>query len=62
LEQIPAAHAQGIGLLLRADSAGAVHDLIDWCREGDIRYSVGYELTDQVQQAILRIPENTVGP
>ena len=62
LEQIPAAHAQGIGLLLRADSAGAVHDLIDWCREGDIRYSVGYELTDQVQQAILRIPENTWVP
>jgi hypothetical protein len=46
-------------LLLRADSAGAVHGLIDWCREGNIRYSVGYELTYQVREAILRIPENT---
>jgi hypothetical protein len=59
LEQIPAAYAEGIELLLRADSAGAVHGLIDWCREGNIRYSVGYELTDQVREAILRIPENT---
>ena len=59
LEQIPARHAEGIELLLRADSAGAVHGLIDWCREGDIRYSVGYELTDAVCAAILKIPENT---
>jgi hypothetical protein len=59
LEQIPAAHAASIKLLLRADSAGAVHGLIDWCREGEIRYSVGYELTDQVRQAILETPENT---
>ncbi len=59
LEQIPAAHVAGIKLLLRADSAGAVHGLIDWCREGDIRYSVGYELTDAVCAAILKIPENT---
>jgi hypothetical protein len=36
-----------------------VHGLIDWCREGEIRYSVGYELTDQVRQAILKTPENT---
>ncbi|MEA2374260.1 MAG: hypothetical protein QOD53_723 [Thermoleophilaceae bacterium] len=59
LQQIPAGHAQAIRLLLRADSAGAVHELIDWCREGDIRYSVGYELTDQVRHAILKAPENT---
>lgn len=59
LEQIPAGHAAAIKLLLRADSAGAVHGLIDWCREGEIRYSVGYELTDQVRQAILKTPENT---
>ena len=59
LEQIPAAHAAGIKLLVRADTAGAVHGLIDWCREGEIRYSVGYELTDQVRQAILKTPENT---
>jgi hypothetical protein len=45
--------------LLRADSADAVHGLIGWCREGNIRYSVGYEPTDQVRQAILRVPGNT---
>ncbi len=51
LEQIPAAHVAGIKLLLRADSAGAVHGLIDWCREGEIRYSVGYELTESAKRS-----------
>lgn len=62
LEQFPARYAESIELLLRADSAGAVHGLIDWCREADIRYSVGYELTDQVRAAILKVPENTWVP
>jgi len=41
LEQIPVGHIEGIELLLRVDSAGASHELLDWCREGRIRYSVG---------------------
>jgi hypothetical protein len=44
---------------LRVDTAGAVHELIDWSRDGDIRYTVGYEMTPAVCQAIVRIPENT---
>ena len=32
--QIPAGHIETIEILLRVDSAGASHELIDWCREG----------------------------
>jgi hypothetical protein len=59
LEQIPAEHIEGIDILLRADSAGATHELIDWCREGRIRYSVGYDLTEPVRQAILALEEES---
>jgi hypothetical protein len=58
LEQIPAEHIEDIEILVRADSAGATHDLLDFCREHRLRYSVGYELTDQVRIAILELPEN----
>jgi hypothetical protein len=56
LEQIPVEHVEGIEILLRVDSAGASHELLDWCREGRIRYSVGYDLTETVRSAILEIP------
>ena len=31
---------------------------MDWCREGQIEYSVGYDLTETVRAAILQIPED----
>ena len=40
---------------MRADSAGATHGLVDYCREANLRFSVGYELTEPVRQAILDI-------
>ena len=43
IAQIPADRIEGIEVLLRVDSAGASHELLDWCREGRIRFSVGYE-------------------
>jgi len=54
--QIPEEHIEQIELLLRVDSAGATHALLDWAREGRIRYSVGYDLSDQVRAAILKTP------
>jgi hypothetical protein len=41
LKQIPAERVAGIEVLLRTDSAGAVHELIEWAHEGGVRYSVG---------------------
>ena len=44
--------------MLRVDTAGSCHELLDWCREGRIRYSVGYDLTETIRAAILQIPEH----
>jgi hypothetical protein len=56
--QIPAEHVETIELVLRVDSAGASHELIDWCRDGRIEFSVGYDLTETVRAAILEIGED----
>ena len=58
IAQIPAGHIETIAVLLRVDSAGASHELMDWCREGQIEFSVGYDLTETVRAAILQIPEH----
>jgi len=57
LEQVPAARAGEIEVLLRCDSAGAVHELLDWAKEGDIRFSVGFDLTEPVREAVEALPE-----
>jgi hypothetical protein len=58
LAQIPAEYIERLEILVRADSAGATHGFVDYCREGNMRFSVGYELTEQVRTAILQIPED----
>jgi hypothetical protein len=55
LAQVPPEYIEQLEILVRADSAGATHGLIDYCREGNMRFSVGYELTEPVRQAILQI-------
>ena len=62
LAQIPAEYAATLEILVRADSAGATHGLLDYCREGNMRFSVGYELTEQVRAAILEIPDDAWVP
>ena len=57
INQIPEENIESIEILLRADSAGASHDLLDWCRGARIRFSVGYELSEAVRAQILQIPE-----
>ena len=59
LEQIPAEYVESLEILVRADSAGATHGLVDYCRDGNMRFSVGYELTESVRAAILQIPADT---
>jgi hypothetical protein len=58
LAQIPAEHIESIELVLRADSAGASHELLDWCRDARIRFSVGYDLTETIRAAILEIADD----
>jgi Transposase DDE domain group 1 len=56
LAQIPVEHIESLEILLRADRAGATHELADYCREGRMRFSFGYDLTDTVRAAILETP------
>lgn len=56
LNQIPGPDTDRPEVLLRTDSAGAVHDLLDWARENRVSFSVGFDLTDPVRAAITRIP------
>ena len=57
LAQIPVEHIEEMNILLRCDSAGMAHDLVDWVREGRIAFSVGFDLTEAVRDAILALPE-----
>jgi len=59
LEQIPQEHIENLDILARSDSAGATHELADYCREHRMRYSVGYELTEAVRAAILGVAEDS---
>ncbi len=58
LAQIPPEHIQGIPILLRMDSAGATHELIDWCHDARIHFSVGYDVTRPVRAGIVEVPED----
>jgi hypothetical protein len=58
LAQVPAELIETIEIVVRTDSAGATHEVMDFCREHRLRYSAGFELTDAVRAAILKIPEN----
>lgn len=58
LAQIPAGCIESLEILVRADRAGATHELADYCREGRMRFSFGYDLTDGVRAAILETPED----
>jgi Transposase DDE domain group 1 len=62
LEQIPSGRIEEIEVLLRCDSAGATHELLDWAREGRIRFSVGFDLTEPVREAILALPDDVWSP
>jgi hypothetical protein len=58
LAQIPADYIESLEILVRADSAGATHELADHCHQGNMRFSFGYELSESVRAAILETPEN----
>ncbi len=56
LAQFPAELLSELDVLIRSDSAGATHGLVDYCAEADLRFSVGYDLTEPVREQILKIP------
>jgi len=57
-----AEHIEAIELLLRSDSAGASHELLDWCHDARIRFSVGYDSAPAalaISTVASREPEST---
>jgi hypothetical protein len=57
LAQLPAEDLER-EILVRADIGGCTHAFTSDCREANIRFSVGYELTETVRHAILELPES----
>jgi hypothetical protein len=51
-------------VLVRADSGGGTHEFLDWLtRPGRrLQYSVGFTITDEMQQAITKIPARAWTP
>jgi Transposase DDE domain group 1 len=49
-------------LLVRGDSAACVHELIDFCRDARMRFSVGHDLNSEVREAITRLPDDAWVP
>src|SRR5688572_25442151 len=62
LAQLPKRVAAREAILVRADSAGATHELIDFCRDGRLRFSVGFDLTEPIRTAILALGEDAWVP
>ena len=68
ISQVPAAHRKK--MLVRADGAGASHDLVDWLtglntapkhgrRGRAVEYSVGFAITQGVRDVISLVPKDT---
>jgi hypothetical protein len=56
LEQLDPQALEG-EILVRADGAGATHELTVSCREANMRFSFGFDLTEAVREAIIQMPE-----
>jgi len=62
LAQLPKRVAALEAILVRADSAGATHELVDFCRDGRLRFSVGFDLTEPIRDAILALGDDAWMP
>jgi hypothetical protein len=56
LNQIPSRlHKQ---VIIRTDSGGGTHEFLDWVTARRVKYSIGFNLTDDICAAILALPEH----
>jgi hypothetical protein len=61
LAQLPQAGGE-LPVLVRSDSAGASHGLVDHLRARGVRFSIGFDLDQRVRAAILATPESRWQP
>ena len=57
LAQLPRSVVEQAELLVRTDSAGLTHELLDHLHDANIRFSVGMDMTEDVRQAVLGIAD-----
>jgi hypothetical protein len=64
LDQLPEAVREdpGTRILVRTDAAGCTHEFLEAVVAMECAFSVGYELTESVRQAILALPESEWRP
>lgn len=55
LAQLPV-DPEAVEVIARADSAALTHGFIDACRAAQVRFSVGFDLTEPVRTACLAVP------
>ena len=61
LAQLPTREAAE-PILVRADSAGATHEFVNAVRKRELRFSIGFDLTAPVRQAVLALSEKAWTP
>jgi hypothetical protein len=52
---------QGLEVLVRSDSAGASHGFVGAIGERGLEFSVGFDVTEPVREAIMQLPESSWG-
>jgi hypothetical protein len=62
LEQLPRDVVEHAEIVVRTDSAAAIHELCDELRAARINFLMGYDLTETVREAILALPETAWRP
>ena len=61
LAQLPV-DPRAVEVIARADSAALTHGFIDACRQADVRFSVGHDLTEPIRAACLAVPKRRWRP
>ncbi|WP_406282500.1 IS1380 family transposase [Streptomyces sp. NBC_00209] len=58
LAQLPKRYRRGRQTLIRTDSAGGTHEFVAWLAQRGrwLSYSVGMTVTEQIHQAVLKVP------
>ncbi|WP_406447074.1 IS1380 family transposase [Streptomyces sp. NBC_00876] len=64
LAQLPKRHRRGRSTLIRTDSAGGTHEFVAWLAQRGrwLSYSVGMTITEQIHQAVLKVPASAWTP
>lgn len=61
LAQLPV-DPEAVEIVARADSAALTHGFVDACRAAQVRFSIGFDLTEPVRAACLAVPKRRWRP